>query len=124
MNRNGAKRKSDENQFFCQIYATFWEKKKCTFCDSQTYFFIPEGFWRFFLTGVWTQIFLKHIECCNFQIITEMYIKVYISGMEMSQRIHFWYQIVLKIMFFWENGKKPLFLVKNFCDKLTETALS
>ena len=41
------------------------------------------------LRGVWTQIFLKHIECCNFQIITEMHIKVYISGMEMSQIIHF-----------------------------------
>ena len=35
-----------------------------------------------------------------------MYIKVYISGMEMSQRIHFRYQILLKIMIFWENGKK------------------
>ena len=41
--------------------------------------------------GVWIQNFLKHIECCNFQTITVMYIKVYISGMEMSQRIHFWY---------------------------------
>ena len=66
------------------------------------------------LTGVWTQIFLKHIDCCNFQIITEMYIKVYFSGMEMSQWIHFWYQILLKMMIFWENGKKPLFLSKIF----------
>ena len=37
-----------------------------------------------------------------------MYIKVYISGMEISQRIHFWYQILLKMLTFWENGKKPL----------------
>ena len=44
--------------------------------------------------------------------------------MEMSQRIHFWYQILLKMMIFWENGKKNTFLVKNFCDKLTKTALS
>ena len=66
------------------------------------------------INGVWTQIFLKHIECCNFQIITEMYIKVYISGMEMSQRIHFWYQILRKMMIFWENGKKPLFWSKIF----------
>ena len=29
-----------------------------------------------------------------------------ISGMEMSQRIHIWYQILLKITIFWENGKK------------------
>ena len=29
--------------------------------------------------------------------------------MEMSQRIHFLYQILLKMMFFWENGKKALF---------------
>ena len=35
--------------------------------------------------------------------------KVYNSGMEMSQRIHFWYQILLKMMIFWENGKKTLF---------------
>ena len=55
---------------------------------------------------------LKHIECCNFQIIAEMYIKVYISGMEMSQRIRFWYQILLKMMIFWENGKKTLFWSK------------
>ena len=54
-------------------------------------------------------MFLKHIECCNFQIITEIYVKVYISGMEMSQRIHFWYQILLKIMIFGENGKKTLY---------------
>ena len=33
-------------------------------------------------------------------------VKVYISGMEMSQRIHFWYQILLKMMSFWENDKK------------------
>ena len=44
----------------------------------------------------------------NFQTITVMYInfKVYISAMEMSQRIHFWYQILLKMLIFWENGKK------------------
>ena len=37
----------------------------------------------------------------------------------MSQRIHFWYQILLKMMISWENGKKKnTFLVKNFfCDK-------
>ena len=38
--------------------------------------------------------------------------------MEMSQRIHFWYQILLKMLIFWENGKKSLFLVTNFFDKL------
>ena len=38
--------------------------------------------------------------------------------MEMSQRIRFWYQILLKMVIFWENGKKITFLVKNFCDKL------
>ena len=32
---------------------------------------------------------VKNIARCNFLIITVMYIKVYISGMEMSQRIHF-----------------------------------
>ena len=29
--------------------------------------------------------------------------------MEMSQRIHFWYQILLKMQIFWENGKKHFF---------------
>ena len=47
-----------------------------------------------------------------------MYVKIYISGMEMSQRIHFWYQILPKIAIFWENGKKITFLAKKFCDKL------
>ena len=37
--------------------------------------------------------------------------------MEMSQGIHFWYQILLKMLIFWENGKNH-FLVKNFSDKL------
>ena len=83
--------------------------------------------------GGGTQIVLKHTGCCNFQTIIVMYINVYISGMKMNQRFHFWYQILLKILIFWGNGKKktkqtnkqnktkqkkPTFLVKNFCDKL------
>ena len=77
------------------------------------------------LRGVWTQIYTKHkhIKCCNFQTITVMYIKVYISGMEMSQRIHFRYQILLKMMIFWENGKQNTFLVKVFCEKLTKNSV-
>ena len=38
-----------------------------------------------------------------------MYIKVYISEMEMSQRIHFWYQILLKRWFFEKMAKKHFF---------------
>ena len=38
--------------------------------------------------------------------------------MEMSQRIYFWYQILLKITIFWENGKKSLFGKKKFLDSL------
>ena len=35
--------------------------------------------------------------------------------MEVSQRIHFWYQILLKMMIFLENGKKtPHFFGRNF----------
>ena len=51
--------------------------------------------------------------------------KVYISGMEMSQRIHFWYQIWPKMLIFWENGKKKKkkILVKKFCDKLKKLIL-
>ena len=41
-----------------------------------------------------------------FQIITVMCIKVYIFGMEMSQTIHFWYQISLKLPILWENDNK------------------
>ena len=61
---------------------------------------------------------VKNIASCNFLIITLMYMKVYISGLEMSQKIRFWYQILPKIVIFWENGKKYFFLVKHSCDKL------
>ena len=47
-----------------------------------------------------------------------MYIKVYIFGMEMSQKIHFWCQILLKMSIFWQNGKKSLFWFKKFLDSL------
>ena len=71
------------------------------------------GFGRFF-QGEWFKgsvnpEILKNIACCNFLIITVMYIKVYISGMEMSQRIHFWYQILPKCWFFEKMAKKSLF---------------
>ena len=69
-------------------------------------------------------IFFKHIECLNFQTITVMYKKVYISGMEMSQKIYFWYEILLKILIYLENGQKNTFLVKKFCDKETKMTLS
>ena len=29
--------------------------------------------------------------------------------MEMSREIHFWYQILHKMLIFWENGKKHYF---------------
>ena len=29
--------------------------------------------------------------------------------MEMCQKIHFWYQILPKMLIFWENGKKTFF---------------
>ena len=67
----------------------------CLFLPFPYFFIVFLETWVFF-KGVWTQIFLKHIECCNFQTISVMYIKVYISGMEMSQRIYFWYQMLLK----------------------------
>ena len=55
---------------------------------------------------------VKNIARCNLLIITVMYIKVYISGMEMSQRIHFWYQIYQLCWFFEKMAKKNTFLVK------------
>ena len=53
-----------------------------------------------------------------------MYIKVYISGMEMSQRIHFWHQILLYRPYddFLRKWQKNTFLVKHFSDKLTKIA--
>ena len=66
------------------------------------------------LRGVSTQFFLNIVECCNFQTMTVMYIKVYIFGMEMSHRIHVWYQILLKMLDFSENGKKSLFWANIF----------
>ena len=69
-----------------------------------------------FYIWVWTQIF---IEFCNFQTIIVMFMKVYISGIEMSQKIHFWYQILLKMLIFLENGKKKQnYVGKRNCDKL------
>ena len=47
--------------------------------------------------------------------------------MEMSQRIHFWYHILLvllKITIFGENGKKSLFWLKKFLGSLQNTNLS
>ena len=58
------------------------------------------------------------LACLNFLIITVTYIKVYISGMEMSQRIRFWYQILQKMLIFLRKWQKITFLVKQFCDKL------
>ena len=67
---------------------------------------------------------VKNIARYNFLIITVMYIKVYISGMEMSQKIHLWYQrypIWPKMLIFEKIAKKQQqqhFLVKKNCDKL------
>ena len=44
-----------------------------------------------------------------------MYIKVYIFGMELSQRIHFWYQISLKMSIFDKTAKNHIFGKKKVC---------
>ena len=71
--------------------------RQCKLIDNTLNILIPEG-------GVWTHFFFFffffNIECCNLKTILVMYIKVYISGMEMSQKIHFCYQILLKMLFF------------------------
>ena len=41
-----------------------------------------------------------------------MYVKEYIFRMEMSQRIHFWHQNLLKITNFLKNSKKTPFWSK------------
>ena len=55
---------------------------------------------------------VKNIAHCNFVIVTVIYIKVHISGMEMSQRICFWHQILPKILIFLRKWQKITFLVK------------
>ena len=49
----------------------------------------------------------------NFKPLTIMYVKVYISRMEMSQRIYFWHQNLLKITIF-EKMAKDTFWVNFF----------
>ena len=61
---------------------------------------------------------VKNIARCNFLIVTVMFIKVYISGMEVSQRIRFGYQILQKMLILWENGKKSPIWPKKKSDKL------
>ena len=105
------------NQIDSLIYVVFLSLPLVNMLDSSLLcgYMVPNNL--LILRGVWilwTQIFLKHIKCCNFQTITLMYIKVYISGIKMSQKIRFWYQILLKVLFFWENGKKSLFCSKFF----------
>ena len=43
--------------------------------------------------------------------------------MEMTQSIHFWYQILLKIMIFKKMAKKSLFGKKKLLDSLQNTIL-
>ena len=64
------------------------------------------------------------MECCNFQTITVMYIKVYISGMENESENPFLIPNFTKNDDFLKKWQKSTFLVKNFCDKVTKTALS
>ena len=49
-----------------------------------------------------------------------MYIQVYIFWIEMSHRIHFWYRILLKMLFFFEKMAENYFFGPKFCDKLKE----
>ena len=55
-----------------------------------------------------------------------MYIKVYIFGMEMSQRIHFWFQLFSKTDDFLRKWQKITFLVKykKILDSLLNTISS
>ena len=66
-------------------------------------------FFIVFKVGVNPEI-LENRKCLNFLTLTEMYVKIYISRMEIKaliQRIHFWHKNVLKITIYWETGKNP-----------------
>ena len=56
--------------------------------------------------GVLNKLFVEFIEYCNFWIIDQMHIKVYIFGKDLGQRIYFWHQFWPKMLIFWENHKK------------------
>ena len=81
-----------------------------------------QDFIIFLLTLFVNPEILENTERRYFQAVTVMYIKVYICGIEMSHRIHFWNQISLKMLIFWQNGKKsppPFFFgKKKFLDRL------
>ena len=65
---------------------------------------------------------VNYIECCNFWTINAKYIIVYIFGKEMSQRVHYWHLILLRILIFWENcNNNKTFLTENFSDGLKKT---
>ena len=75
------------------------------------------------VNGGFNEEIAKKVEPCNFQIITMMCIKLYNSGMEIGQRISFWYQILLKMLQKWQ--KKSLFgIFLFFLDKLKVITLS
>ena len=53
-----------------------------------------------------------NLERCNFQTVTVMF------GMGMSQRIHFWYKVLLKMLIFFQKMKKKSENKKHFfCSK-------
>ena len=62
--------------------------------------------------GVSTHKLWEKSECCNFQTITVMCIKVYIFGMEVSQRIHFFIWNFTKNADFWWKWQNSIYLVK------------
>ena len=61
--------------------------------------FLYEGPARHFIYGGVNPGIVKNIKRSNFLIITVMYIKVYISGVEMSQSIHFDIKFYKKLVF-------------------------
>ena len=87
--------------------------------------FLYEGPAPHFIYGGVNPGIVKNIKRSNFLIITVMYIKVYISGVQMSQSIHFDIKFYKKLVFclcfvlfrfcfcfvffFGENGKKSIF---------------
>ena len=94
-------------------------RKKTQFCMWQLQFSWNKGkreqavdHYCALIKGCVNPEIVKNIACCNFLIITVIYIKVYISGMEMSQRIHFLYQISLKMLIFFEKMAKNHFFGK------------
>ena len=76
------------------------------------------------LRVVSTQIFLKHIECCNFQTITVVYESIHFCNGNESKNPFLISIFSKNAGVFFRKWQKITFLGKKVCDKLKKIILS